>query len=167
MLSISIGKDSYTSGWGCIAIGDGTKSIGMWQVNTNPAITLPDDMTCEHIGNIIKAMESICEVYDACVRQGHAPPEFGAKAREAIVNTVIYLNNISKEIYEKSKLPNAEVSEETVSVVNTTFEVPQEYVTNDTMNVIVETNSDTLVETLVETSVDASFVPQSNYTLDY
>lgn len=107
-LCVTAGTDSFTLGYCCVAIGNGAKACGGFQVVTKEPLTLPDfnefavkqkvsvsAIAATYINNI----QELVTAYKSMSEAGNAPKDFGNRAEKAIAPLLAKL----KEIYEKSK----------------------------------------------------------------
>jgi hypothetical protein len=96
-LCISIGTGAYAAGLCCLAIGDNTKAIGAFQVQTCEPVTFPP-VSAAKKEEVIASLQKLSDVYLAMGQQGHAPLKFVDEARYAI-----------KYAIEKIKIAKVEV----------------------------------------------------------
>lgn len=131
MFNISLGVDAEAYGIGCISIGDGVVTRGLFQVEISDKVTLPNDLTKASAVATLRELDKLELLYASFVEQKFAPEEFESKYKKAV--TVFkdliekhfgkglqgLLNDISSEALEMQRnLENARSEKETLSAEN-------------------------------------------------
>jgi hypothetical protein len=102
-LNVAAGEGARANGICNIAIGDGAVAIGAYQVVTSEKLTLPTNYTSDMYKQFLAVVLNNLEVYEAISKQNFAPPEFGEKAKKALLPLINIINGRVQELQEQEK----------------------------------------------------------------
>jgi hypothetical protein len=117
-LCLEVGLNTKAHGICCIAVGDNLIVRGSHQVRVGEKVTLPSGLTKDQATSLIPQLQEMILVYNAMADQGHAPPDFGSKAEQAINVAIESLKKVctepkpSEQAPEKEKDPKPSEQEE-------------------------------------------------------